>query len=143
MLQSFNERNRDLQIWVGDRLWPRDQAKVSVFDSSVQGGDAVWEGLRVYSGRRIFRLARHLQRLRHSAHALGFAAIPPEDSLQGFKVFNDMIDPLFINQISVGEHQSSRKPDGNILIWLIYGAPDIFIVCNQLPFSSICYDPDR
>jgi branched-chain amino acid aminotransferase len=32
----------------------------------------------VYSGRRIFRLARHLQRLRSSAHALGFAAIPPE-----------------------------------------------------------------
>jgi len=78
MLQIFDERNRDIQIWVGDQLWPRKEAKVSVFDSSVQGGDAVWEGLRVYNGRRVFRLARHLERLRSSAHALGFAAIPPE-----------------------------------------------------------------
>mgnify|MGYP000629810311 CR=1 FL=1 len=34
-----------------DELVPRADAKVSVFDSSVQGGDAVWEGLRVYRGR--------------------------------------------------------------------------------------------
>ncbi len=39
-------RNRDILIWVGDRLLPRDAAKVSVFDSAVQGGDAVWEGIR-------------------------------------------------------------------------------------------------
>lgn len=36
-------RNADLLIWVGDRLYPRELAKVSVFDSAVQGGDAVWE----------------------------------------------------------------------------------------------------
>ena len=48
-------RNAEIQVWVGDRLWPRDEAKVSVFDSSVQGGDAIWEGLRVYDGR-IFQL---------------------------------------------------------------------------------------
>jgi len=39
-------RNKDLLAWVGDRLLPRECAKVSVFDSAVQGGDAVWEGLR-------------------------------------------------------------------------------------------------
>ena len=49
MLQTFNPQNANLQVWVGDRLWPRDQAKVSVFDSAVQGGDAVWEGLRLYA----------------------------------------------------------------------------------------------
>jgi hypothetical protein len=36
-------RNADLLVWVGDRLLPREMAKVSVFDSAVQGGDAVWE----------------------------------------------------------------------------------------------------
>lgn len=35
--------------------------KVSVFDSVVQGGDAVWEGLRVYNGK-IFKLDEHLDR---------------------------------------------------------------------------------
>ena len=75
MQQTYNPANENIQIWVGDRLWPRDAAKVSVFDSAVQGGDAVWEGLRVYQGR-IFSLDDHLQRLEDSAHALAFAAIP-------------------------------------------------------------------
>ncbi|CAN0433844.1 unnamed protein product, partial [Laminaria digitata] len=48
---------------------------VSVFDSSVQGGDAVWESVRVYNGR-VFMLDRHLQRLQDSAYALTFEAIP-------------------------------------------------------------------
>lgn len=68
-------RNADLLVWVGDRLWPRDAARVSVFDSSVQGGDAVWEGLRVYDGR-VFRLTDHLRRLRDSARALCFEPLP-------------------------------------------------------------------
>ncbi|MBI1193398.1 MAG: aminotransferase IV [Bacteroidetes bacterium] len=99
MLQTFNERNHHLQVWVGDQLWPREEAKVSVFDSSVQGGDAVWEGLRVYSGRRIFRLARHLQRLRSSAHALGFAAIPPEAFIR-----NAIAETLAANGMDDGAH---------------------------------------
>lgn len=44
-------RNRDIWVHVGGALVPRSEAKVSVFDSSVQGGDAVWEGLRVYGGK--------------------------------------------------------------------------------------------
>ncbi len=47
MLQQFNPANADIMIWVGDRLWHRSEAKVSVFDSAVQGGDAIWEGIRL------------------------------------------------------------------------------------------------
>jgi branched-subunit amino acid aminotransferase/4-amino-4-deoxychorismate lyase len=32
-----------------------------VFDSVVQGGDAVWEGLRIYDGK-VFKLEEHLDR---------------------------------------------------------------------------------
>ena len=46
-----DERNKDIWVHVGGKLVPRAEAKVSVFDSSVQGGDAVWEGLRVYQGK--------------------------------------------------------------------------------------------
>lgn len=81
MLQQFNPRNANIQIYVGDRLWPRDQARVSVFDSIVQGGDGVWEGLRVYNGR-IFALDQHLQRLRESAHALAFQNVPDEATIR-------------------------------------------------------------
>lgn len=74
-------RNADIMVHVGGRLVPRDQARVSVFDSSVQGGDAVWEGLRVYDGR-IAELDAHLDRLFDSAHALAFADPPDRDSVR-------------------------------------------------------------
>jgi branched-chain amino acid aminotransferase len=80
MLQKFDERNRDLIVNVGGRLSHRDEAGVSPFDSVVQGGDAVWEGLRLTDGR-IFALEEHLARLRRSAHALGFASVPADESL--------------------------------------------------------------
>ena len=82
MLQEHDERNRDLIVGVAGRLVHRDQAGISPFDSAVQGGDAVWEGLRLYRGK-IFRLAEHLARLRRSATALGFAAIPPDEEITG------------------------------------------------------------
>ena len=75
MLQQFDPRNRDILVNINGRLVHRDEAGVSPFDSAVQGGDAVWEGLRVYSGR-IFRLREHLDRLRGSAMALAFETIP-------------------------------------------------------------------
>jgi branched-chain amino acid aminotransferase len=80
MLQVFDERNRDLVVNVGGKLSHRDHAGVSPFDSSVQGGDAVWEGLRLYHGR-IFRLTEHLDRLRASAQALAFGPVPPDDQI--------------------------------------------------------------
>ena len=82
MLQSFDERNRDLIVNVGGQLTHRDDAKVSPFDSVVQGGDAVWEGLRVFNGR-IFRLDEHLARLRRSAKALAFEQIPADAEIIG------------------------------------------------------------
>ncbi|MDH4070039.1 MAG: aminotransferase class IV [Ignavibacteria bacterium] len=81
MLQPFDQRNKSIQIWVGDRLFPRGEAKVSVFDSSVQGGDAVWEGLRLYRGG-IFSLDEHLARLEASAHALCFRNIPEKEFIR-------------------------------------------------------------
>src|SRR4051812_9899424 len=74
-------RNEHIQIYFGDRLYPREEAKVSVFDSSVQGGDAVWEGLRVYDGR-IFQLEAHLNRMRDSAKAMAFAVIPSKETIK-------------------------------------------------------------
>ncbi len=80
MLQPRNERNQDLIVNVNGRLVHRDQAAVSPFDSAVQGGDAVWEGLRLYDGR-IFKLTEHLDRLRGSALALAFAEIPSHEAI--------------------------------------------------------------
>src|SRR3954452_16075843 len=80
MLQPYDDRNRDLIVNVNGRLVHRDQAGVSPFDSAVQGGDAVWEGLRLYDGR-IFKLTEHLDRLRGSALALAFQDIPSHEAI--------------------------------------------------------------
>lgn len=74
-------RNADIMVHVGGNLVHRDQAKVSVFDSVVQGGDAVWEGLRIYDGR-VFQLDAHLDRLAASAKAMAFARVPTRDAIR-------------------------------------------------------------
>jgi len=76
-----DERNRDIKIWIDGVLYPRDEAKVSVFDSSVQGGDAVWEGIRVYDGR-VFGLDEHIERMHNSAKAMAFTDIPSKEYIE-------------------------------------------------------------
>src|SRR3954447_23172825 len=80
MLQKFNDKNRELVVNINGRLVHRDEAGISPFDSVVQGGDAVWEGLRLYQGR-IFKLHEHLDRLRDSALALSFSAVLSHDAI--------------------------------------------------------------
>lgn len=74
-------RNADILVGINDELKSRVDARISVFDSGVQGGDAVWEGLRVYKGR-IAAFDLHLERLQNSAKALAFAEVPPTDDIQ-------------------------------------------------------------
>ncbi|WP_299054900.1 aminotransferase class IV [uncultured Nocardioides sp.] len=75
MLQTYDPRNDDLLVGIDDEVVHRDAAGISPFDSVVQGGDAVWEGLRLHRGR-IFKLDAHLDRLKRSAQALAFSEIP-------------------------------------------------------------------
>jgi branched-chain amino acid aminotransferase len=98
MLQQFNEKNRDLMVNINGRLVHRDEAAISPFDSAVQGGDAVWEGLRLYNGR-IFKLNEHLDRLRRSATALSFSEIPPNK-----KMIAEIRRTLAANQMGDGVH---------------------------------------
>jgi branched-chain amino acid aminotransferase len=98
MLQTFNPKNATIKVHVGGKLLPRDEAKVSVFDSVVQGGDAVWEGLRVYKDG-IFCLDRHLERLEASARALAFEHIPERDTIK-----KAIFETLFANNMRDETH---------------------------------------
>ena len=80
--QLRDARNENILISINGELLPREEAKISVFDSLVQGGDGVWEGLRVYNGK-IFALDAHLDRLLDSAHALAFAGVPRREAIKG------------------------------------------------------------
>jgi branched-chain amino acid aminotransferase len=98
MLQPYSDKNRDLIVNINGKLIHRDQAGVSPFDSSVQGGDAVWEGLRLYNGR-IFKLQEHLERLRSSALALAFEEIPSDEA-----IITEIRRTLAANQMRDGVH---------------------------------------
>src|SRR5438874_4666451 len=98
MLQKFDERNRDLIVNINGDLVHRDKAGISPFDSAVQGGDAVWEGLRLYNGR-IFKLHEHLDRLDRSARALSFAEIPARE-----KIIEEIKRTLAANKMTDGVH---------------------------------------
>src|SRR5687768_13092308 len=66
---AADARNASILISVNGELKPRDEEKVSVFDSGFVLGDLVWEGLRVHKGRIAF-LDRHLDRLWEGAKAI-------------------------------------------------------------------------
>src|SRR6266700_8092937 len=98
MLQKFDERNRDLIVNINGDLVHRDKAGISPFDSAVQGGVAVWEGLRLYNGR-IFKLHEHLDRLHRSAAALSFPEIPSRE-----KIIQEIKWTLAANKMRNGVH---------------------------------------
>ncbi len=81
MLQKLDDRNKNIHVFIKDQLYPRNEAKVSVFDSVVQGGDAVWEGLRLYS-EGLFCLDRHLERLQASAKAIAIKGVPTNEFIK-------------------------------------------------------------
>jgi len=56
-------------VYVDGTFYPKDQARVSVFDHGFLYGDGVFEGIRAYGGR-VFRLQEHLDRLYASARAI-------------------------------------------------------------------------
>ena len=96
MTQQYDQRNDNIKIWIDGILYKREDAKISVFDSLSQGGDAVWEGLRVYNGK-VFCLNEHLNRLLESAKSMAFEKVPKLtyikeaifSTLKANKMFND------------------------------------------------------
>jgi branched-chain amino acid aminotransferase len=98
MQQKFNPKNKDLIVNINGELVHRDKAGVSPFDSAVQGGDAVWEGLRLYNGR-IFKLMEHLDRLEKSARALAIVDLPPRE-----KIIEEIKRTLAANKMRDGVH---------------------------------------
>lgn len=97
-MTTVDPRNENILVYVNGELKPRAEARVSVFDSVVQGGDAVWEGLRVYRGR-IAAFSGHLQRLQNSAKTLAFASVPSSDDIR-----NAVFQTLRANDMRDGAH---------------------------------------
>ena len=154
MLQTFDTRNKDLQININGELFHRDIGGISPFDSVVQGGDGVWEGLRLYNGR-IFKLEEHLNRLRDSAKAMAFETIPSNEELTSEIIktlqANNMIDGVHIRlTLTRGKKITSGmdprlNQEGNTLIVLAEFKSPVYDVSGlSLVTSSVRrFAPDK
>ena len=65
-----DKRNDEVLIYVNDELLPRNDAKISVFDSGYLVGDGIWEALRLHDGVLVF-LDQHLDRLWQASATVG------------------------------------------------------------------------
>ena len=136
-MHAVDPRNQEILVHVGGELKPRNEAKVSVFDSSVQGGDAVWEGLRIYRGR-VADLDRHLDRLFDSAHALDFRNVPSRD-----KVRHALFETLRANGMTDGAHvrltltRGEKLTSGMSPLWNQSGCTLVVLA----EWKDLVYDP--
>lgn len=133
MKQAFNPKNQDIKIWVNGQVLHRSAPAVNVFDSVVQGGDAVWEGLRLYK-EGILHLSAHLNRLYESAHALRFHHIPSKEeiiaALREILTANNMTDGVHIRltltrgvKITSGMDPRLNQSTSTLIIVPEYKAP--------------------
>jgi branched-chain amino acid aminotransferase len=62
-------RNETIEIYINGEFFPRDEAKISVFDSGYLVGDGIWDGMRFHNGRFV-HIERHLDLLFSNAAAI-------------------------------------------------------------------------
>jgi branched-chain amino acid aminotransferase len=69
------------KVYINGKLYPKDEAKISVFDHGLLYGDGVFEGIRCYNGN-IFKLSEHIDRLYDSAKAISMEIQLTRDELK-------------------------------------------------------------
>ena len=156
MTQQFDKRNKNIKVWIDGKLFHRNEAKISVFDSLSQGGDAVWEGLRIYNGK-VFCMDEHLNRLLESAKSMAFDKIPDisyiKDAIFTTLKANKMYDDTHVRlTLTRGEKITSGmnpklNQKGCTLIVLAEWKPSIYsgkklklVTANIRRNSPLCLD---
>ena len=124
---EIDSRNNDILIYIDGEIFHRNEARISVFDSLVQGGDGVWEGLRLYNGR-IYQLDQHIRRLQDSAKALHFSDIPDQEQIE-----NALVEILKANKMRTDVHirmtlsRGLKETSGMSPTWNKYGSTLIIV----------------
>ncbi len=140
-------RNEGILIYVNGDLVPRDEARVSVFDSGFVLGDGVWEGLRVHRGHIAF-LDAHLDRLYEGAKALdldiGLDRLALAEALHETLRANAMSDDVHIRlMVSRGvkatPYQDPRVTVGPATIVIIpeYKVPDPYVAARGIRLFTV------
>ena len=124
-----DERNQNILIYINGELVPRDQAKVSVYDSGFMLGDGVWEGLRLHKGKFSF-IDDHLDRLFAGAKALDMDIGKSRDelkaALQQTVDANGMTDGVHARLMVTRGPKKTPYQDPRLSLW----GPTIVIIAE-------------
>jgi branched-chain amino acid aminotransferase len=127
---SADPRNEGIVIYLNGDLVPRDQAKVSVFDSGFCLGDGVWEGIRLHNGR-FFALDRHLDRLYQGAKVLaldiGMSREELTDALYRTVQANSMESGVHVRLMVTRGLKKSPSQDPRLNV----GGPTVVIIAEH------------
>ncbi|PKG97120.1 aminotransferase class IV [Paraglaciecola sp. MB-3u-78] len=114
-----DSRNENILININGELFPRSEAKISVFDSGFILGDGVWEGIRLHHGQLAF-INQHMRRLYDGAKALdmniGLSASQLVERIQGTCVANQMLDGVHIRLMVTRGIKSTPYQDPRVTI---------------------------
>ena len=122
-------RNDDVEIYINGEFFPRDEAKISVFDSGFLVGDGIWEGIRLHHGEFAF-LDRHLDRLFAGAKAIHLDIGSREDIVAALRETvdrNDMDDDVHVRlMITRGTKKTPSQHPSNTI-----GGPNVVIIAEH------------
>jgi branched-chain amino acid aminotransferase len=112
-------RNDNILININGELFPRSEAKISVFDSGFILGDGVWEGIRLHNGQLAF-IEQHMRRLYDGAKALdmdiGLSASQLVERIKDTCVANQMVDGVHIRLMVTRGIKSTPYQDPRVTI---------------------------
>lgn len=123
-------RNKNIKIFINGALHPREEAKISVFDSGYLVGDGVWEAFRVHQGKMIF-VHKHLDRLWQSAKVVGISIPFSRDKLllniQTTLDANDMFDHVHVRVMLTRGIKKTPSQDPRLTI----SGPNLVIIAEH------------
>jgi branched-chain amino acid aminotransferase len=124
-----DERNASVAVYINGEFVPRDQARISVFDSGFLVGDGIWEGIRLHHGAFAF-LDRHLDRLFHGLKAASIDSGMTRDDvatlLHSVVERNEMTDGVHVRlMITRGDKKTPSQHPANLV-----GGPNIVVIAE-------------
>lgn len=128
-------RNEDVKIYINGELLPREDAKISVFDSGYLVGDGVWEGIRLHHGVLCF-VDDHLNRLWEGAASIGMKLPFSREELVG-KIkntleANEMQDDVHVRVMVTRGIKKTPSQDPRLTI----SGPNLVIIAEHKKASD-------
>jgi branched-chain amino acid aminotransferase len=134
-----DERNASVEIYINGEFFPRNEAKISVFDSGFLVGDGIWEGIRLHHGVFAF-LNRHLDRLFAGAAAtsidIGLDRAGVTNALRTTVDRNNMDDNVHVRlMVTRGDKKTPSQHPSNCI-----GGANIVIIAEHKAADPVVRD---